>query len=105
MNAPPVLPAHIQIPALEVWFQRASDVVRKLRYGDIDLGIVGHDMYAELADEDEDLIVVHDALEFGHCKLALGIPMTGKFAGVNSLEALCSMPQWTPETPLRVVTG
>mmetsp|Transcript_6000 Transcript_6000/g.15978 ORF Transcript_6000/g.15978 Transcript_6000/m.15978 type:complete len:437 (+) Transcript_6000:31-1341(+) len=94
-----------QIPALEVWFQRASDVVRKLRYGDIDLGIVGYDMFAELADGDEDLIVVHDALDFGQCKLALGVPMTGKFAGVDSLEALCSMPQWTPETPLRVVTG
>jgi ATP phosphoribosyltransferase len=34
-----------QIPGLEVWFQRASDVVRKLRLGDIDLGIVGTDMY------------------------------------------------------------
>jgi hypothetical protein len=35
----------MQIPSLEVWFQRASDVVRKLRYGDIDLGIVGADMW------------------------------------------------------------
>ena len=24
-----------------MWFQRASDVVRKLLYGDVDLGIVG----------------------------------------------------------------
>ncbi len=31
-----------QIPDVEVWFQRASDVVRKLVYGDIDLGIVGY---------------------------------------------------------------
>ena len=30
-----------QLPGLEVWFQRASDVVRKLLYGDVDLGIVG----------------------------------------------------------------
>ena len=29
------------LPAVEVWFQRASDVVRKLAYGDVDLGIVG----------------------------------------------------------------
>jgi ATP phosphoribosyltransferase len=41
-----------------VWFQRASDVVRKLRYGDIDLGIVGYDMFLELADNDPDLMVV-----------------------------------------------
>lgn len=30
-----------QLPELEVWFQRATDVVRKLMYGDVDLGIVG----------------------------------------------------------------
>ena len=28
-----------------MWFQRASDVVRKLRLGDVDLGIVGLDMF------------------------------------------------------------
>ena len=33
-----------QIPELQVWFQRATDVVRKLRLGDVDLGIVGYDM-------------------------------------------------------------
>ena len=32
--------------------QRASDVVRKLVYGDIDLGIVGYDMLAEIGDSD-----------------------------------------------------
>lgn len=31
----------LQLPELEVWFQRATDVVRKLMYGDVDLGIVG----------------------------------------------------------------
>ena len=31
--------------------------------------------------------------------------MTGKFAGVDSLDALCKMPQWGPDSPLRVVTG
>ena len=94
-----------QIPALEVWFQRASDVVRKLRYGDIDLGIVGTDMFSELADQDQDLVICHGALNFGHCKLALGVPMGGKFANVNSLDDLRAMPDWTEERPLRVVTG
>ncbi|KAG2429422.1 hypothetical protein HYH02_014077 [Chlamydomonas schloesseri] len=94
-----------QIPGLEVWFQRASDVVRKLRYGDIDLGIVGADMFAELADGDEDLVVCHEALGFGQCHLALGVPMTGKFADVTSLDKLRAMPDWTAESPLRVVTG
>jgi ATP phosphoribosyltransferase len=60
-----------------VWFQRASDVVRKLRTGDLDLGIVGTDMCTELGDGDDDLVVCHEALGFGQCHLALGVPMTG----------------------------
>ncbi|KAI8473461.1 MAG: hypothetical protein J3K34DRAFT_410827 [Monoraphidium minutum] len=93
-----------QIPGLEVWFQRASDVVRKLRLGDIDLGIVGFDMFDELADGDPDLVVVHEALNFGQCHLALGVPSVGKFAAVQNLQQLRDM-GWTAEEPLRVVTG
>ena len=29
-----------QLPNVEVWFQRATDVVRKLTYGDVDIGFV-----------------------------------------------------------------
>lgn len=32
---------------VEVWFQRASDCVRKLISGDVDMGIVGYDMVQE----------------------------------------------------------
>ena len=32
---------------MEVWFQRATDVVRKLLSGDIDIGIVGYDMLGD----------------------------------------------------------
>lgn len=78
----------MQLPDLEVWFQRATDVVRKLLYGDVDIGIVGYDMFAEIADADPELIVVHDALGFGGCHLGLGIPTTGKFAGIDTLEQL-----------------
>jgi len=94
-----------QLAGLEVWFQRASDVVRKLVRGDLDLGIVGADMFAEIAADSKDLILLHDALDFGHCHLALGVPTTGRFADVNSLEDLRNMPEWSAETPLRVVTG
>ncbi|MEW5308878.1 MAG: hypothetical protein WDW38_000802 [Sanguina aurantia] len=94
-----------RIPAIEVWFQRASDVVRKMGTGDLDLGIVGYDMFSELAFGDSNLVVVHEALNFGKCHLGLGIPLTGKFANISSLEALKAMPEWTAATPLRVVTG
>ena len=50
------------MPGMEVWFQRATDVVRKLISGDIDIGIVGYDMLREIGNEDQDLAVVHDAL-------------------------------------------
>jgi ATP phosphoribosyltransferase len=93
-----------QLPGMEVWFQRATDVVRKLMYGDVDLGIVGYDMLAEIGDNDPELVILHDALGFGHCHLALGVPMSGKFAHVNNLEELKAMP-WSESNPLRVVTG
>lgn len=93
-----------QMPGVEVWFQRATDVVRKLTYGDVDIGFVGHDMVAEIGDDHEELLIVHDALGYGSCHLALGVPATGKFADVNTIEDLKNMP-WSASNPLRVVTG
>jgi ATP phosphoribosyltransferase len=93
-----------QLPNVEVWFQRATDVVRKLTYGDVDIGFVGHDMVAEIGDDNEELLIVHDSLGYGKCHLALGVPATGKFANVNSIDDLKNMP-WSQSNPLRVVTG
>jgi ATP phosphoribosyltransferase len=62
-----------QLKNVEVWFQRASDVVRKLRSGDVDMGIVGYDMVREYGEDDEDLIIIHDALGFGECHLGIGV--------------------------------
>lgn len=111
-----------QLPGVEVWFQRASDVVRKLSYGDVDLGIVGYDMFAEIsgagmvdgksrdAEGNDslihgDLVILHNALGFGGCHLGLGVPAAGRFQDISTLDELLSMPDWTPATPLRVVTG
>ncbi|KAK8629817.1 hypothetical protein V6N13_078643 [Hibiscus sabdariffa] len=97
-----------QIPQLsnvEVWFQRPKDIVRKLLSGDLDLGIVGLDTISEYGQGNEDLIIVHDALEYGDCRLSLAIPKYGIFENVNSLRKLAEMPQWTIEKPLRVATG
>ncbi|KAH7387081.1 hypothetical protein KP509_16G004200 [Ceratopteris richardii] len=93
------------LPGVEVWFQRASDVVRKIRTGDVDLGVVGYDMVREYGEDDDDLVIVHDALEFGECHLAIAIPKYGIFSDVSSLAELCAMPQWSAERPLRIVTG
>lgn len=40
----------VQLPGMEVWFQRASDVVRRMRAGDVDLGILGMDMFEEFGE-------------------------------------------------------
>eukprot|EP00897_Mesotaenium_endlicherianum_P009446 jgi/Mesen1/852/ME000112S10994 len=94
-----------EMEAVEVWFQRASDVVRKLRSGDVDLGIVGYDMVKEYGQDDDDLVIVHEALGFGQCHLGIAVPTYGIFENVNTLEELVAMPQWTAEHPLRIVTG
>eukprot|EP00850_Spirogloea_muscicola_P013111 SM000087S23393 [mRNA] locus=s87:518115:521714:+ [translate_table: standard] len=94
-----------EMEGLEVWFQRASDVVRKLKNGDVDLGIVGYDMVREFGEDDSDLIVVHEALGFGACHLAIAVPMYGIFESISTLEELTAMPQWTAHHPLRIVTG
>lgn len=94
-----------QLSNFEVWFQRPKDIVRKLVSGDLDLGIVGLDIVSEYGQGNEDLILVHDALDFGHCRLSLAIPKYGIFENINSVRELSQMPQWTAEKPLRVVTG
>lgn len=94
-----------QLPNVEVWFQRPKDIVRKLVSGDLDLGIVGLDTVSEYGQGNEDLILVHEALEYGQCHLSLAIPKYGIFENINSLKELAQMPQWTAEKPLRVATG
>lgn len=94
-----------QLSNLKVWFQRPKDIVRKLVSGDFDLGIVGFDTYSEYGLGSEDLIIVHEALGYGDCRLSLAIPNYGIFENINSLKELAEMPQWTTEKPLRVATG
>ncbi|KAM1537428.1 hypothetical protein PS1_002363 [Malus domestica] len=94
-----------QLSDLEVWFQRPKDIVRKLLSGDLDLGIAGFDTVSEYGEGNEDLIIVHDALDYGDCRLSLAIPKYGIFENINSLTELAQMPQWNKEKPLRVATG
>ena len=48
-----------EIPNLEVWFQRSADVVRKVRDGDVDLGIVGYDNVAEYRGSGDSVVIIH----------------------------------------------
>ncbi|KAG0499201.1 hypothetical protein HPP92_003892 [Vanilla planifolia] len=60
-----------QLSNMEVWFQRPKDIVRKLQSGDLDLGIVGLDTVCEYGQGNEDLVLVHDELEYGDCRLSI----------------------------------
>eukprot|EP00210_Caulerpa_lentillifera_P003502 g3342.t1 len=71
----------------------------------MDLGIVGYDMYREISEEDSNLIMIHDSLNFGRCHLALGVPMSGIYSEVQTLDDLRTMELWTERRPLRVATG
>lgn len=62
------------IPELEIWFQRSADIVRKVRYGDVSLGITGFDSLAEYRGDGDEIIVLHDTLGFGGCRLVLAVP-------------------------------
>ncbi len=66
-----VIPA---IPALTVLFQRAGDIVVGVRQGSLDFGVAGFDAIAERRGDNGDVLILHDALGFGHCALVLAVP-------------------------------
>jgi ATP phosphoribosyltransferase len=67
--------AHIPaLPRLTVLFQRPGDIVVSVRDGSVDFGITGMDMVAERQGDNGTVLVLHDALSFGHCRLCLAVP-------------------------------
>jgi ATP phosphoribosyltransferase len=63
------------MPALscvDVLFQRVTDVVYKVSDGTAQLGITGLDVVRE--HPHEDLVVVHEDLRYGYCKLLVAVP-------------------------------
>ncbi|CAH8311270.1 unnamed protein product [Eruca vesicaria subsp. sativa] len=79
--------------------------IPQLLSGDLDLGIVGLDIVSEFGQGNDDLIIVHEALNFGDCHLSPALPNYGIFENINSLKELAQMPQWTEERPLRVANN
>jgi ATP phosphoribosyltransferase len=62
------------IPAMQVLFQRVTDVLYKVADGTAQLGITGYDVVCE--HQHENLVVIHEQLGFGHCSLVVAIPET-----------------------------
>jgi ATP phosphoribosyltransferase len=92
-----------EISNLEVWFQRSADVVRKVRDGDADLGIVGYDKIAEYRGPKNQVVIIHDALGYGHCYLAVAVPET--WVEINTIDDLANLAaSHNGHRPLRVVS-
>ncbi len=60
------------VPGLDVMFQRVKDIVYKVADGTAALGITGLDVVYEHSDEN--IIVIKDDLEYGHCRLLVAVP-------------------------------
>ncbi len=89
------------LPNLTVIFQRPGDIVVSVRDGSVDFGVTGMDLVAERRGEDGALLVLHDALGFGACRLGLAVPET--WSGVSSVADLRGRVR-TMDHPLRVAT-
>ena len=62
------------IPGLTVLFQRPTDIVISVRNGSVDFGITGLDVLEENRGENGDILILHEALGYGKCSLALAVP-------------------------------
>ncbi|HRF49333.1 MAG TPA: ATP phosphoribosyltransferase [Anaerolineales bacterium] len=62
------------LPGLTVIFQRPGDIVVSVREGSVDFGITGLDVTEERRGSANEVVVIHEALGFGGCQLALAVP-------------------------------
>ncbi|MFN3928701.1 MAG: ATP phosphoribosyltransferase, partial [Thermoflexus sp.] len=64
------------LPEVTVLFQRAGDIPLSVRDGGVDFGITGYDVVMERLDHDPRVLILHEALNYGHCDLVLAVPET-----------------------------
>ena len=89
------------LPELGVIFQRPADIVVSVRQGSVDFGITGLDVIEEKRGDNGDILILHDALGFGHCALTLAVPESWQsVTDVASLKDYAA----TLDRPLRVAT-
>jgi ATP phosphoribosyltransferase len=88
------------LPGLTVMFQRPGDIVVSVREGSVDFGLAGLDAVEERRGADGEILVLHEALNFGHCALTLAVPEEWPVQSVSDLRPLTS----DLHHPLRVAT-
>lgn len=89
------------LPGLTVLFQRPTDIVISVRDGSVDFGITGLDVTKEHGGTRDEILVLHEALGFGGCRLAVAVPES--WAAVRSVADLAQEARsW--KRPVRVAT-
>ncbi len=88
------------LPGVTVLFQRPGDIVVSVRDGSVDFGIAGLDAVEERRGDNGHIIILHEALRFGHCALALAVPEDWPARSLADLRAHARR----LERPLRVAT-
>jgi ATP phosphoribosyltransferase len=89
------------LSGLTVLFQRPGDIVVSVRDGSVDFGITGLDVIAEHQGENGAVLVLHDALNFGHCRLCLAVPEA--WEAVHTMADLAAYAR-TLSRPLQIAT-
>ncbi len=87
------------LPGVTVLFQRPSDIITSVSNGGVDLGITGYDVVAD-ANVDAKVLVPHDALGFGRCKVVIAVPEALPVTNMAELKTLAA----GLDAPLRVAT-
>jgi len=88
------------LPGLTIMFQRPGDLVISVREGSVDFGIAGLDAVEERRGDNGNVLILHEALGFGQCSLALAVPEDWPVQSVTDLAPHAS----TLSHPLRVAT-
>ncbi len=88
------------LPGVTVLFQRPTDIVVSVRDGSVDFGVTGLDVTAEYGGNGE-VLVLHEALGFGGCRLAVAVPES--WPDVVTLADLAAYTR-ALRKPLRVAT-
>jgi ATP phosphoribosyltransferase len=92
------------LPGVEVLLHRPADIVQKVATGDIDIGVTGLDLVAELASDDPNVVIADDDLGFGGVDLVLAVPEA--WVDVQSWHDLADLAaEWAAEgRQLRIAT-
>lgn len=94
------------LPGLTVMFQRPGDIAVSVRQGSVDFGITGLDVFSEKCSDDKgDVLVLHEALDFSHCRLSVAVPEAWQTVqDVADLRQAASRIRQEENRPLRMAT-